>query len=153
MANSNTNPQIRDTYSPLNSLVMQALRRYGDFHPGTIDGDVMLMFMEFANIIIDEIRMHPYHDGTEIDYYQSPTDVREIPDIIIVSGLLYHYAVQQGSQKLELYMPTYNRTLNQQLWQKLNGNTKIQMRVVDDGTNKRNTGGGKTDENNGTVSY
>lgn len=153
MANSNTNPQIRDTYSPLNSLVMQALRRYGDFHPGTIDGDVILMFMEFANIIIDEIRMHPYHDGTEIDYYQSPTDVREIPDIIIVSGLLYHYAVQQGSQKIELYMPTYNRTLNQQLWQKLNGNTKIQMRVVDDGTNKRNTGGGETDVNNGTVSY
>lgn len=153
MANSNTNPQIRENYSPLETLAMQALRRYGDFHPGTVDGDVMLMFMEFANLIIDEIRMHPYHDGTDLDYYQSPTDVREIPDIVIVSGLLYHYAVQQGSDKMQFYMPNFNRTLNQQLWQKRNGNTKIQMRIVDDGTNPRNRNGGTTNEDNGTVSY
>jgi len=153
MATSNTNPHIRETYSPLNTLVMQAIRRFGDFHPGTIDGDVMLMFMEFANQIIDEVRMHPYHDGTDIDYYQSQTDVRAIPDPIIIQGLLYHYAVQQGSDKFQLYMPMYNKLMNQLLWQKINGNTKIQMRVVDDGTNKRNTGGGKTNENNGTVTY
>lgn len=153
MANSNTNPQIRENYSPLETLAMQALRRYGDFHPGTVDGDVMLMFMEFANLVIDEIRMHPYHDGSDLDYYQSPTDVREIPDIIIVSGLLYHYAVQQGSDKMQFYMPNFNRTLNQQLWQKRNGNTKIRMRVVDDGTNPRNRNGGTTNEDNGTVSY
>jgi hypothetical protein len=153
MANSNTNPQIRENYSPLNTLVLQAIRRYGDFHPGTVDGDVMLMFLEFANQIIDEIRMHPYHDGSEIDYYQGPTDVRAIPDPILVQGFLYHYAVQQGSEKLQMYMPMYNRTLNQLLWNKLNGNTKIQMKVVDDGTNKRNLNGGTVDENNGTVSY
>lgn len=153
MANSNTNPQIRENYSPLNTLAMQAIRRFGDFHPGTTDGDVMLMFLEFANQIIDEIRMHPYHDGKEIDYYQTPTDVRAIPDPIIISGLLYHYALQQGSDKLQIYMPTFHRTLNQLLWQKRNGNTKIQMRVVDDGTNDRNLGGGKVNTNNGTVSY
>lgn len=153
MANSNTNPQIRENYSPLNTLVMQAIRRYGDFHPGTIDGDVMLMFMEFANQIIDEIRMHPYHDGSDIDYYQSPTDVRAVRDPILIQGMLYHYALQQGSEKIQMYMPMYNKILNQMLWQDLNGNTKIQMKVVDDGTNKRNTGGGTTDENNGTVSY
>lgn len=153
MANSTTNPQIRENYSPLNTLALQAIRRFGDFHPGTIDGDVMLMFMEFANLIIDEIRMHPYHDGTDIDYYQSQTDVREIPDPIIVAGLLYHYAAQQGSEKLQMYMPQYNKTMNQQLWHKINGNTKIQFRVVDDATNKRNLNGAKTDENNGTVSY
>lgn len=152
MSNSNMNPQIRKDHSPLETLVFQAIRRYGDFHPGTIDGDVMLMFLEFANQIIDEIRAHPYHDGSDIDYYQGPTDVRQIPDPILIQGLLYHYAVQQGSEKLQIYMPIYYRTLNQLLWYKLNGNTKIQLKVVDDGTNKRNLNGGIVNENNGTVS-
>ena len=62
---SNTNPHIRDKNSPLSVLIMQTLRRYGDFHPGTVDGDVMLMMMEFANTIIDDIRQHPYHDTTK----------------------------------------------------------------------------------------
>jgi len=153
MAQSNTNPHIKENFSPLNTLAMQAIRRFGDFHPGTIDGDVMLMFLEFANMVIDEIRMHPYHDGTEIDYYQTPTDIREIPDPIIISGLLYHYAVQQGSEKIQIYMPTYHSTLNQLLWHKLNGNTKISLTTVDDGTNKRNANGGKTNKNNGQVTY
>lgn len=152
MATSNSNPHIAENFSPLNTLALQALRRFGDFNPGTIDGDVMLMFVEFANMVIDQIRMHPYHDGTEIDYYQHPSDIRPIPDPIIISGILFHYAMQQGSDKLQYYMPTYNTTLNHHLWQKLNGNTKIQMRVVDDGTNKKNSVGQLTSTINGTVS-
>lgn len=149
---SNSNPHRRDGYSPLSTLVMQALRRFGDFHPGTVDGDVMLMFLEFANAVIDDIRLHPYHDTTKpIDYYESTEEWREIPDPIIVNGLLYHYALQQGSDKLQMYMPLYNNTLNSQLWQYLNGNTKLQMRVMDDGTNPRNKNGGKTSTFNGTV--
>ena len=132
---------------------MQALRRFGDFHPGTVDGDVMLMFVEFANMVIDDIRTHPYYDAVAIDYYQSATDVRKIKDIIIVQGLLHHYALQQGSEKMQMYMPTYFSTLNRELWQAKNGNTKIQMKVMDGGTNKRNINGGTTNASNGTVSY
>ena len=147
---SNSNPHRRDKYSPV-TLVMQALRRFGDFHPGTVDGDVMLMLLEFANAIIDDIRLHPYHDTTNpIDYYESPEEWRAIPDIILINGMLYHYALQQGSDKLQMYMPLYNQTLNSQLWQQHNGNTKIQMKVVDDGTNERNSSG-KTSNINGTV--
>ena len=153
MAQSNTNPHIREKNSPLNTLAMQALRRYGDFHAGTVDGDVMLMFIEFANMIIDEIRMHPYYDGVEIDYYQSPTDVRAISDPIVVAGLLYHYAAQQMSDKLQVYTPQFQRIMNQRLWEQYNGNTKIQMRIPDGGTNKRNVNGAKTNTKNGTVSY
>lgn len=149
---SNTNPHRRDNYSPLSTLVMQALRRFGDFHPGTVDGDVMLMFLEFANAIIDDIRLHPYHDtANPINYYESVEEWREIPDPIIVNGLLYHYALQQGSDKLQMYMPLYNNTINAQLWQQYNGNTKIQVRVMDDGTNSRNKNGVKTSKINGTV--
>jgi hypothetical protein len=153
MAQSDTNPHIRENNSPLNTLAMQALRRFGDFHPGTVDGDVMLMFIEFANMVIDDIRAHPYYDKVAIDYYQSATDVRKIKDIIMVQGLLYHYALQQGSEKMQMYMPTYFATLNRELWQSVNGNTKIQMKVVDGGTNKANINGGTTNANNGTVSY
>ena len=153
MAQSNTNPHIKENFSPLETLAMQTLRRFGDFHPGTVDGDVMLMFIEFANQVIEEVRMHPYHDGTDIDYYQSATDVRPISDQIMMAGLLYHYALQQSSDKLQIYMPMFNKTLNQQMWQKLNGNTKIQMTIVDDGTNKRNKNGATTNANNGTVTY
>jgi hypothetical protein len=97
--------------------------------------------------------MHPYHDNTDLEYYESIQDSRPIDDIILVQGLLYHYAMQQGSDKIQIYLPTYNSTLNRQLWHKINGNTKIRMTVVDDGTNKANAGGGTTNTNNGTVTY
>jgi len=153
MANSDINPQIREKHSPLETLMLQALRRYGDYNPGTVDGDVMLMFLEFANMIIDDIRMHPYHDNTDIDYYESISEFREIDDAIMIAGLLYHYAMQPGSERVQFYMPTCSQTLDRQLWRKKNGNTKIRMTVVDGGTNKKNVGGGKTDPDNGTVTY
>mgnify|MGYP001409054903 FL=1 len=166
---SNTNPHIRTKYSPLRTLAMQALRRFGDFSPSTVDGDVLLMFIEFANIIIDEVRQHPYSPRTtttttvngqkvtttsanDVNYYTSADEVREIDDQIIVAGLLAQYALQQGSEKIQIYMPNYHRTMNQQLWNALNGNTQIRLRVVDDGTNPSNINGLKTNVYNGTLS-
>ena len=49
-------------------------------------------------------------------------------------------------------MPNYHKTLNQQLWNELNGNTRIQLRVVDDGTNPENINGLKTNQYNGLLS-
>ena len=49
------NPQIRDLNSPLEELIMQALRRHGEFTTSTVDGDVSLMKMEFANEVLEEI--------------------------------------------------------------------------------------------------
>jgi hypothetical protein len=149
--NSDSNPHIRSGYSPLETLIFQALRRYGEMSPATIDGDTSLMFLEFANMVIDEVRSHPYHDGTQLNYYLSLQDVREVPDPIMIAGILYHYASQQGSSKIQLFMPGYFRTMNQMMWLKINGNTPIQLRVVDGGTNPRNQTG-DTDPLNGTVS-
>lgn len=147
--NSTTNPQVRDSFSPLSTLSMQAIRRFGDFAPGAIDGDVSLMFLEFANLVLDDVRMHPYHDGSDLDYYQSIDEARPVPDPIMVAGLIYHYAMQQGSQKVEMYMPMYHNTLNQQMWYRVNGNTKIQMRIPDGGTNPENSSGQITSPING----
>jgi hypothetical protein len=139
MAQSDVNPHIRSGRSPLETLIMQALRRYGEFSAGTVDGDTKLMFLEFANMVLDEVRAHPYHDGSELPYYLALTDVRDIPDPIVIAGLLYHYAMQQTSEKISFYMPNYFRTMNQLLWDQLNGNTRIQMRIVDDGTSPRHS--------------
>jgi hypothetical protein len=147
---SDVNPHIRDGNSPLQALIMQALRRYGEFSPGTVDGDTSLMFIEFANMVIDEVRSHPYGGDLDVPYYLALEDARGIPDPVVIAGILYHYSMQQGSEKVQFYMPNYFRTLNQLLWQRLNGNTKIRMRVPDDGTSPRNSTGVRTDPVNGT---
>jgi len=161
---SQTNPHITNGNSPLRTLSMQALRRFGDFNATTVDGDVLLMFLEFANMVIDDVRMHTYAPRTTyssatgtsttndvIEYYRAVDEIRNVDDQIIVAGLLAHYSLQQGSEKAEIYMPSYYRTMNQQLWRALNGNTPIQMRVMDDGTNPTNSRGLKTSVINGNV--
>lgn len=136
MSDTKLNPNIADDYSPLETLIFQALRRYGEFSPSTMDGDVAMMFIEFANMVIDEVRNHPYHTGEHIEYYTSITERRSVPDPILVAGMLLHYSIQQGSQKVQLFAPNYFRQLNQHLWFKANGNTPIRLRIVDDGTHK-----------------
>lgn len=141
MARSVYNPHISEPNSDLQSLAMQALRRYGDFVPASADGEVVLMFLEFANEVVDEVRAHPYwveaYDLGKVkplDYYTAVTDQRPIPDIIVVLGLLYHYAVQQGSPKAQTYMANYARKMSQLLWGVLSGHGKIEMEVVDGGS-------------------
>jgi hypothetical protein len=126
------NRRIRDRHSPLDTLAMQALRRYGDFNPGTVDGDTILMFIEFANMVLDEIRAHPYWPNDDLPYYEAITDARPVPDPVIIAGLLFHYAVQQQSDKAESYAPLYYKGLNLHLWHQLNGNTPIHLRQVDE---------------------
>lgn len=150
---SNTNPHVTDNFAPLETMTLQAVRRFGDFAPGTLSGDAALMFIEFANMILDEVRMHPYWDGTQLDYYEHMSETRPVPDTIMIAGLLFHYATQQASDKQETYGAQFIRMINQELWRRLNGNTKIQMKVTDNGTNPKNYTAKSTDKNNGTVTY
>ena len=84
---SGNNPHLNSPYSNLEALVMQSLRRYGDMHPGTVDGEVMMMFIEFANLVIEDLRGHPYWDNPEINYYTHPSEVMPIPDNIMVGKI------------------------------------------------------------------
>ena len=113
---------------------MQSLRRYGDMHPGTVDGEVIMMFVEFANLVLEDLRSHPYFDNIEVDYYTHPTEHRNIPDQIMVAGLLYNYAVQQQSNKVEAYGPMYFRTMNRILYNRKYGNSKIEISPHDRGS-------------------
>lgn len=111
----NPHKQFGD-YSPLQILVHRALRRYGDMNPGTIEGDVSMLFIDFANEIIEDIRMHPYWVAGDIDYYISLEESRPVPDLVIVMGLCFRYALQQFSDKQKLYGPLYYQTMNKLLY-------------------------------------
>lgn len=128
---SASNPHIAEPHSPLEALAFQALRRYGDMNPGTVDGETIMMFLEFANLIVEDLRSHPYWDAVYLDYYTHPQDVRPIPDPIMVAGLLAHYAAQQMSSKTEIYVPAYRKITAQILYNRKYGNGPIHMAVVD----------------------
>ena len=97
MEKSGTNPQIKDEFAPLETLIMAALRRYGEYQPSTVSGEAMELFLDFANSVVEDIRQHPYWNGQPLDYYTSITDTRPIPDLIVQLGLCAHYAIQQLS--------------------------------------------------------
>lgn len=134
---STNNPHIAEPYSPLEMLAFQALRRYGDMNPGTVDGDVILMFVEFANLVIEDLRAHPYWDAVYMDYYVHPTDIRPIPDPIMVAGLLYHYSIQQSSSKVEIYAPAYFRMTSRILFSRKYGNGPLELSPMDRGSGNR----------------
>ena len=130
---SANNPHVSEPYSPLEVLVFTALRRYGDMHPGTVDGEVMMMFIEFANLVIEDLRAHPYWEGADMDYYTHSSETRPIPDPIMVTGLLYHYSIQQQSNKVEAYGPMYFKGMNRILFNRKYGNGPIEMSPIDRG--------------------
>lgn len=128
---SEVNPQISNRVSPLETLVFQALRRYGEYSPSTVDGDTMLMFIEFANMIVEDIRHHPYWPvDKDVDYYTHQSDIRPIPDPVMLNGLIMHFAIQQGSPKLQLYMQVYNRSCNQILYERRFGKQRPELKPI-----------------------
>ena len=115
-------------HAPLENLVAIALRRYGDFSSRRVTGDVVLMFIELANEIIEMINMHPYYTGNTIEYYNSQTDIREIEDAIMVRGLLALYAEQQASEKYPNSRMEFARHLNGILYsRKYKGGVRHEM--------------------------
>jgi hypothetical protein len=143
MADSVTHGHISEPNADLRSLRLSALRRYGDGAAYSADGEVASMFIEFANMIVDEVRAHPYYNDAleagkmpELKYYTSDTEQRPIPDAIMIAGLLYHYAVQQASAtKVQIYMPAYARAMNQHLLRIAHGFTRYETTNLDKGPN------------------
>lgn len=117
-------------------MAVQALRRFGEFHPSTIDADLSVLFIEIANEVVSDWNTHPYaNTGSpaveRVADYVSQTDARPIPDQVVISGLLAYYCMQQGSPKGQLYMPRYNRVLNRTLWDIISGSGPIQLHAPD----------------------
>ena len=133
MAQERIEPQVSTgPESPLSDLISNALRQWGSGNPAAVDGNTVLMLLGFANQVIQDINAHPYYRGDPLDFFTDVRETRPVPDLILIAGILHYYALQQGNARTQIYAPNYYRTLNSSLWQRLNGNTKIQVRPVDD---------------------
>ena len=137
MANDSFNPQLSTAAtSPLETLARQALRRYGDNAAGVVEAEALLMFIELANLVVDDFRMHPYvtsHDHL-VEYYRSLQDARAIPDNIIVQGLLFQYALQQADERMQLYSGQYYKTLNNEMLRRKDGVKRYKFIPTDGGS-------------------
>lgn len=148
------NPAVGGARSntPLETLIASAIRQFGDASSGAINGDVSLMMVEFANEIIEQIRVHPYQTYTDdnnvvhtvikdLRYYTHHTEKRDIPDTILVKGLLARYAMQQGSKRAQALWGVGLQTLNSVMFnrwseaQGMGGNDFENARVFDGGSN------------------
>ena len=127
----------REKFTPLESLVRSALVRAGNFSPSRVDGEVMMLMIELANRVIEDVRQHPYWEGGEIDYYQDITERRPIPDLIMIDGLTAHYFIQQGSEKAMVFLQLYQAQMANILHQRSYGNKEYTRKVVDGGSNHR----------------
>jgi hypothetical protein len=135
---STANPQVTDDFSPLSILIQQSLRRYGNFAPGTVDGDTKLMMLEFANDTIEDLRMHPYWDNKDVPYYKSLEDKRPIPDEIMKTGLIFYYAAQQDSSKIQTGGAAYYKRMNSILYERKYGDQRIKLVPMDGGSRPLN---------------
>jgi hypothetical protein len=127
----------KEKYSPLENLVRSALVRAGNFSPSRVDGEVMMMMIELANRIVEDVRQHPYWEGGDIDYYNDITEWRPIPDMIVIDGLTAHYFIQQGSEKAMVFLQLYQSNMANVLHERAYGNKKYERSITDGGSNHR----------------
>ena len=111
-----TSPHIVNPYAPLEQLTLTALKRYGEMSASTVEGEVQLMFLDYANTILDDVMAHPYWPvGQEVQYYNHQTEARGVPDTVMVAGLLAKFSMDQESRKAGKYEAEYYNRLNQVL--------------------------------------
>ena len=121
----------KEKFSPLEDLVRSALVRAGNFSPSRIDGEVMMMMIELANRVVEDVRKHPYWNGGDLDYYNDPTEFRAIPDMIMIDGLTAHYLIQQGSEKAVMFLQLYNALLTDILLTRQDGNVRYSAKPIE----------------------
>lgn len=127
----------KEKYSPLENLVRSALVRAGNFSPSRVDGEVMMLMIELANRVIEDVRQHPYWEGGDIDYFNDITEWRAIPDMILIDGLTAHYFIQQGSEKAMIFLQLYQSNMANVLHERVYGNKKYTRSITDGGSNHR----------------
>jgi hypothetical protein len=121
----------REKFSPLEDLVRSSLVRAGNFSPSRIDGEVMMMMIELANRVVEDVRKHPYWNGGDLDYYNDPTEFRAIPDMIMIDGLTAHYLIQQGSEKAVMFLQLYQALMTDILLTRQDSNKTYSIKPIE----------------------
>ena len=140
MATSRLNPHRsgKTSFAPLALNASAVLRRFGDMNQGRIEADLALQIIDYANEVIEDLRLHPYW-STPLAYYTAFTDVRPVPDLILQHGIKFRYAVDQGDARAPTYRAQYYASMNHILYNRLNddvaGQAKIEIQPIDGGSN------------------
>lgn len=121
-------------FTPLEALVRSALRRAGNFSVARVDGETMMMFIELANMVVEDVRRHPYWTGGDLDYYTDTRQHRPVPDGVMIHGLAAYYMIQQGSEKSQLYLSMYQARMTDLLYERMYGNRPLERRIMDGGS-------------------
>jgi hypothetical protein len=109
-----------------------AIRRSGHMNAENSSGELALAMIEWANRIIEDVNNHPNYLGDQLPYYISLSDVRPIPDMIVLDGLVFHLAMQQMSEKAPVKQRVYYQTLNQLLSnRRFAGNPRLNLSPVE----------------------
>lgn len=136
-----TSPHIKDGYAPLGDLVVRALRLFGESAPNTADAEYSNMMLDLGNMVIDIVRTHPYWSmqspAVDLPYYKHIQEARPVPDMVMLAGLRFLYADQQGSAKTPSLSAQFYQTMNSQLWDLISGpgSAPLTMTIPDGGTN------------------
>ena len=116
-----TNPN-----SPLSSLIRSAFLRIGNFSPNRIDAEMMNLMLQYANEVLQDIRTHPYWTDDDpavpnvlIYDYLHQTDIRPVPDLIIIMGMKAKHLKDQGSEKAGVAYQEYHSVLNGELYNRM----------------------------------
>ena len=104
--------------------------------PSTADAETILSFLDYANMVLDDVMSHPYwKKGVEIPYYNHQTEVRDVPDTIMQTGILAKMAVDKQSVKAQRYEADYYNRLNQVMARiKFGVGAQFELTAVDYGT-------------------
>ena len=143
----------RGIFTPLREIIDNVLVIFGENAPDTVEGADINIFLNYANRVIDAIRIHPYFPGEpdDIPYFQSLDETRPIKDVIIEKGLLYEMAKSTGDERMQNFMGDFRDTIATIYMTERHGNKPFSMRIVDDGTNQSYSQGLYTDKFSGQV--
>jgi hypothetical protein len=133
MAKKSSSPHITSPYAPLEQISLRVLKRYGEMSASTVEGEVQLMFLDYANSVLEDVMQHPYWPkGVELAYYVHQTDARPVHDSIMVAGVLARFASDQESKKAGNYAGEYFSQMNQILQRlKFGVGAEYEMQQID----------------------
>lgn len=117
----------------LQTMADNTLRRYGEGAASIGDAQIALMFIDFANEILDEMMLHPYWNKGVVEPFLHMEDRRpEISSVVMEAGLLWKYAVRQKSRNADQYAAHFFRLMNNRFYLEAFGpNPTLTMLVVD----------------------
>lgn len=91
-----------------------------------------MQFIQHGNAVLDDVMIHPYWDGGEIQYYFHPSDTRPVSDNVVMMGILAKFALAQKSKAAAKYEAEYLATLNKVLLRvKFGGNPAWEISAPD----------------------